>query len=112
MPGRDERKARNEALFREANERLRAGARQIVGTDWEGPVPFLCECPRPDCGGVVLLTLSDYRRIRADPQRAFVKPGHEDRSIERITEENDDYVVVEKHGRRGDVMRRAEAGGA
>src|SRR5581483_8653227 len=38
--------ARNETRFREANERIEAGAGEL---DIRGPVPFLCECPDRSC---------------------------------------------------------------
>jgi hypothetical protein len=98
-----ERKALNEGTFREANERLSADARRIVGSDRDQPVPFLCECPRRDCTQIVLLTLAEYEHVRAQPRQGLVKPGHEDLSIERVIEENDRFKLTEKFGEAGDT---------
>jgi hypothetical protein len=55
--GVQERIARNNQTFREANEKIRAKA-----DEYDAPlerIPFLCECPRPDCTEIVRLTLSE-----------------------------------------------------
>ena len=45
-----ERVAHNNAVFREANERIQ-GAAEAYGLD--GFLPFLCECPDPTCTTIV-----------------------------------------------------------
>jgi hypothetical protein len=95
VPERFERQARNEALFREVNERIQLGQRAEAwspeGTD------FLCECGEEGGRGQrVQVPLEVYERVRAQDDRFVVKPGHETPEIERAIEWTDDYVVVDK----------------
>ena len=90
------RQARNEALFREVNERIaelgsRAQAWSPDGTD------FLCECGEEGgCGRRVRVPIDVYERVRSQDDRFIVRPGHETLEIERAVEWTDEYVVVDK----------------
>jgi hypothetical protein len=96
LPDRLDRQARNEALFREVNERIaglgeRAQAWSPDGTD------FLCECGEEGgCGQRVRVPLDVYNRVRAQDDRFVVKPGHETPELEEAVEWTDTYVVVDK----------------
>jgi hypothetical protein len=103
MTTADERKALNETTFRDANEQLEKKTAALLGEDEPAPVPFLCECPRRECTQVVLVTLSDYERIRGDPRWTLTSPGHEDPEIERVVERTDGFLITEKFGRAADV---------
>jgi hypothetical protein len=99
---RQKRVAKNEALFRQVNERiaevqdsLEAGER----TD------FLCECGDDDCTAPVSLTLAEYEEIRSNPTHFVVAHGHGTIDVERVVEENERYSVVEKF--RGEAERVA-----
>jgi hypothetical protein len=98
-----ERKALNEGTFREANEQLERGARELVGVDEPDPIPFICECPRRECTQIVLLTLSEYERVRSGSRSGLAALGHEDPTIERVIEQNDRFIVTEKFGEAGAV---------
>lgn len=99
-----ERKALNEGTFRDANEALEQGAREILGSPDDGSmVPFLCECPRLDCTEIVLLTLEEYEQVRAAGERGLARIGHEDGSIERVVARNDRFVTTEKFGPAGEI---------
>jgi hypothetical protein len=91
---RDERLARNEALFRVANERA-AAWEERQGQD-EEPEVYYCECANPDCRQNVSLLHADYERVRRDPTHFFVVPGHEAPEVESVIEEHDDWMVVRK----------------
>jgi hypothetical protein len=91
MAANPERLARNQVLFREVNERLRE---VLAGAD--GPTEFLCECSNEDCIETVALGLDEYEKIRANPRRFVVAPGHELLQVERIVETNDRFKLVEK----------------
>jgi hypothetical protein len=106
-----ERKALNEGTFRNANERLNVGAQRIVGSDHDSPIPFMCECPRRDCTDVVLLTLEEYERVRADGRQGLAKPGHEDLSIERVLEQNERFTMTEKFGPAGATHQQTDPRG-
>jgi hypothetical protein len=106
----EERKAANEAAFRDANARLEAGARELVADVDESLVPFLCECALRSCSQVVLLTLTEYRQVRAHESRALTVHGHEDPTIEDVVDRTDRYVVTEKFGRAREVFVAEEEG--
>jgi len=61
--------------FRRSNNEIAAVAAE-QGLDDGRAVPFICECADPGCAAVVSLVLSEYRNIRADPQRYVHAPGH------------------------------------
>ncbi len=98
-----ERKAHNEGVFREANEKLEESAKVILGAEADATVPFLCECTRPDCTAVVLLTLAEYEVVRSVPERGFAKWDHEDPEVEVVVDWNERFVMTEKFGRAGEV---------
>jgi hypothetical protein len=94
--GRFGRQARNEALFREVNERIaELGTRAQAWTP-EG-IDFLCECGEEEgCGQRVRVPVDVYGRVRSQDDRFVVRPGHETPEIERAVEWTDKYVVVDK----------------
>lgn len=97
-----ERKARNEALFREVNERI-----EKVVEDAANP-EFLCECADEDCCETLELSIAEYEAIRRSPVRFPVKPGHSDPEVERVVEEHEQYVVAEKRGRAAEIVRERD----
>jgi len=96
MDPRQQRSAKNEALFREVNDRIQeVGERLQVMPDDE-PLEFRCECGRPACDGFLSLTAPEYEHVRSDNDRFIVVPGHQDPEIERVVERTERYVVVDK----------------
>ena len=93
-----ERKALNEAAFRDANDKLERGAEELVGAEDDSLVPFLCECPQTACRQIVLLTLREYGELRARRHFGLAALGHEDLAIERVVAQNDRFVTTEKFG--------------
>jgi hypothetical protein len=89
-----ERKAENEAIFREANERIRAIRTEL---SIDGKTPFFCECDDTSCRELVLLELHEYEAVRAEPASFLIVPGHPHDSGP-VVREHDTYVVVEKEG--------------
>jgi hypothetical protein len=96
------RVAKNEAAFREVNERIKDVSHAFAGFG-PSPVEFVCECSREGCFDLIALTLEEYAEVRAVPERFFVVPGHESPEFERVVERNDRYLVVEKFGEAGEV---------
>ncbi len=90
MESRETRLGKNEALFREVNERIR----EI--TTYDSDVEFLCECSDDACTESVRMTLGEYEGIRADPTHFSVVPGHQVEDIETVIISNDRFAVVEK----------------
>jgi len=103
MPYRQVRVGENEAIFREVNETVAAAAASVTG-----PIEFLCECGQWSCAEGIALTLEQYERVRAEPDRFLVKPGHIRSEVEHVVEQHADYWVVEKFGEAGDVARMTD----
>jgi hypothetical protein len=101
-----ERLARNNALFRQANEEIRAKA-ETHGQDMP-TIPFLCECARRDCRELVRVQLTEYATIRSEQSHFLVAPGHESEegSSAVVVRHGDSYVVVEKVGEAREVLER------
>jgi hypothetical protein len=101
MQRRLERKARNEALLREVNERIEQVDKEAEARGWapaEARFEFHCECGADDggCESRVQLTLDEYEAVRAQDDRFVLFPGHEARGLERVIQENERFVVVDK----------------
>jgi hypothetical protein len=99
---RDEREARNQALFREVNERV-AELNQIF--DQLAP-DGTCHVSAPTSTVDQLpMTMGEYEELRKVPTRFAVLPSEEHVTIEleRVVEKTDRYWVVEKLGEAGEV---------
>jgi hypothetical protein len=99
------RVARNESIFREANEGLRARYAELEPVELS---PFLCECGDERCTRVVRLTDDEYEEVRAHPARFVVLPGHQILEVEHVVERNDRFDVVEKIDVGEDVARTTD----
>lgn len=102
-----ERIARNDAIFRNANEGISEVAES---SEFAHPVPFICECADPDCREMVLMTPQDYAAVREDPRTFLNVPGHQASSQgwAQVVETHDNYVVVIKVGPAGEVAEQLE----
>src|SRR3954454_21912327 len=99
---RAERLARNEAFFREVNERIRDISDQYVS---DGHVyEFLCECADTSCTDRIRLTSAEYEGIRSDSKQFVLAPGHALSAIEAVVEVQAEHVVVEKIGTAAEVV--------
>ena len=90
---REERLARNEALFRAANERMKQWEEQHADPE---PELYFCECADTECREKIALTESDYEAVRADPRLFFVVDGHEQPDLEAVVSRRGSWVIVEK----------------
>ena len=94
---RDDRRkyqiARNEALFREVNERVQEVSedRATLTTD------FVCECGDATCTKTVALQDEEYEHVRADPRLFAIVPGHEIPDVEELVSQNERFSIVRKH---------------
>lgn len=100
-----EAQAANEARFRDANESILSAGSPI---ETDEPLPFLCECDRNPCNGVVRLTRDEYEHVRSSARTFLYLPEHEDPNpiSSRVVERHERYLVVEKLGDAADVAER------
>jgi len=97
-----ERRTKNESLFRRINDGIEEVTEhsRVVHSS---PVAFVCECSRPDCTTALELTLEEYKDVRREGDRFLVAHGHVDPSIERVVDDNERFVIVQKIGRAGEI---------
>jgi hypothetical protein len=99
--GQEEKRAANEATFREANEQIRAAERELSPPLER--VPYLCECDEVSCHEPIQLAAEEYERVRQDGATFVIAPGHS--SEGEVVEQHDRYVVVCKQDRGGELAR-------
>jgi hypothetical protein len=104
-----ERVARNDAVFREANEGIRAVVDQTELSEDE-LVPFICECADVHCTEIVQLSTQEYEAVRSEPTRFLKARGHERNAHgwARVVEELDRYTVVEKIGEAAEIAEELD----
>jgi hypothetical protein len=86
------RKANNQALFREVNERIASLASKLEV--FGGTQAFFCECDRVGCRETLELPLETYAQIRDDPTAFVVLRGHEDPRREAVVSDHGSYLIV------------------
>jgi hypothetical protein len=93
----DEQKRRigvNEAVFREANERIE-DLNETFATITDKLV-LVCECGDAQCVEKISMTRSAYEELRADATQFVVVPGHETADVEEVVARREGYDVVKK----------------
>ena len=97
-----ERVARNQAIFREANERIQTASFEYGVS---GEIPFICECADSTCTAILRIDLREYERVRADPTRFVGAPGHHRaaQGFAEVLESRDGYDIVEKRGEAAEI---------
>jgi hypothetical protein len=106
---REVRAARNQALFRVVNEKLKdinSVFEHVVGSN-----AIACECADLQCIETVEIAREEYDEVRANPRHFVVAPGHIYPDVERVVREGKGYTVVEKTGCAGEVAEAAERSG-
>lgn len=103
------RAAKNQVLFRGANERVKE-----LNEAFSLVVPlgeWMCECANTDCIERIEMSVAAYEAVRRHEARFFVTPSdrHFWPDVERVIEHNDGYWVVERIGRPGGAAARDEA---
>lgn len=84
--------AKNEALFRLANERM---------ADWQERDSttedlYLCECTDRACLEKVRLRRDQYEGVRADSRHFLIVTGHVTPDVEKVIATHGDWSIVEK----------------
>jgi len=115
QPGQDEqpdlvtqeRVARNDALFREANEGI-----QQAATTYEvlEQIPFICECADENCRELLVLSMDEYEEIRGNPRHFLNAPGHvrAGQGAAEVVHDRGRYTIVEKTGYAGQLVERLD----
>jgi hypothetical protein len=101
----EERKARNETIFRRANEDVRRVQDELEMD--AGQFPFICECEDEGCRAIVQLTQAEYEQVRANATHFVLAPGHPT-STGKIIERNDRYWVGEKQGLAANIAEASD----
>lgn len=91
----DRRKAANEAVFRNVNERIKALQHSFALAERE-PLQMICECDRLDCMERVPVGVDAYELIRSHSDQFVVSPDHEDLRVDEVVSRTSDYTVVRK----------------
>jgi hypothetical protein len=105
---RAERAGRNQALYREVNERVRE-----MNEAFDALLPigeWVCECANDECFEMIEMTHEEYEAVRAGGTRFFVKPdeAHVVPEAELVVERHERYWVVEKVGVAAAVAERED----
>ena len=105
-----ERVARNDALFREANEGIEDAATKYEVLD---QVPFICECANENCRKLLVLSVAEYEEIRQHPRHFLHAPGHvrADEGAGQVVTDRGRYTIVEKTGHAGEVVEQLDPRG-
>jgi hypothetical protein len=103
----DERERRiglNEAVFREANERIEE-LNQTFAT-FTDELVLVCECGDGGCAEKISMSPAAYDELRSEASHFAIVPGHEIPDVEQVVARRDGYDVVSK--REGIPRRIAE----
>ena len=101
--------AKNQALFREVNERVKE-----INDGFSPVVPsggWICECANDTCAERIEMSVNEYESIRQYGARFFVAPSDEHlwSDVDQvIIDRNDRYWVIEQIGRAGDLAKRSD----
>jgi hypothetical protein len=95
MDERERRIALNEAVFREANERIHE-LNQAFATVTDELV-LVCECGDGECAEKIPMAPAAYEELRGDSAHFAVVPGHDIPDVERVIARRDGYDVVRKN---------------
>ena len=91
---RERRIAKNETVFREVNERLKAV--NEVFSSFSGTMEIVCECGDIACTLQLTIAPSEYEHIRSNARYFAVIPGHDSADVERVVASRDGYDIVLK----------------
>ena len=97
---------RRQSLFRDVNEQIDRLAERF---DLLDEVPIICECGSTGCNEQIVLTQAEYETLRRNPTHFAILPGHDIPDVERVIEERECYVIVEKVGESAGVAIRLDS---
>ena len=91
---REVRAARNQALFRAVNEKMRQLNEDV--SSLTGSFTIACECSDAECLEMIEISAEEYVDVRSEPRHFVVLEGHIICEIEFVVRETAGWVVVEK----------------
>ena len=97
-----ERAARNQSLYRSINEKVKElnqtfAEADIADSEW------ICECADTDCTLHIPASLPEYEAVRSNPRTFIIFPGHFYPQVERVLNQNDRFMTVEKIDNAGQI---------
>ncbi|HKI22464.1 MAG TPA: hypothetical protein VKA24_03505 [Gaiellaceae bacterium] len=95
MEERERRIGLNEAVFREANERIRDVNETFATLTDE--LMLVCECGHGTCAEQISMKPGEYEALRAQPADFAIVPGHEIPDVEEVIARSEAYVIVRKN---------------
>jgi hypothetical protein len=99
-PGLSPRRAlENEQFLESINERLKASLLEVrdeAGEDPDAHFRFFCECSDLSCRERMHVRPSRLTAIHEDPDQFILLPGHEVPAVERVVDQEEDYLIVRK----------------
>jgi hypothetical protein len=99
-----ERIGKNEAIFRDVNERIKEVSASFFALDSGELADFVCECSAEECHDAVSMSRSEYEAVRSDSRHFLVAPGHLwNAAHERRIAAAERFWVVEKLSDAGEV---------
>lgn len=107
---REVRAARNQALFRAVNEKLRELNQAF--SDLTETYAIACECADTTCVDTLHISTEAYLDVRAHSSRFVVLVNHVHPDVERVVGEGDGYAIVEKNVEVSEVTGSAELHGS
>ena len=90
----DDPSRENERLSRRGNDLIRDTAAGL-GADESTIIPLLCECSDVECTETIHLSQGEYDRVRREPNRFVVLPGHETEAEEVVAAGARRHIVEE-----------------
>ena len=91
----ERRKAANEAVFRNVNERIQRLQHSFAVAERE-PLQMICECAQLDCMERITVGVDTYEHVRSKPDLFLIARGHEDPAVDEIVSSTADCTVVRK----------------
>jgi hypothetical protein len=89
------------------NEQIENLNREL-GTE-AAAMTVICECADGECAERLEIAVSEYEKVRADPRRYIVVPGHELPEFESTVESGDGYDIVQKReGEAAELARETD----
>jgi hypothetical protein len=95
MSETERRKAANEAVFRNVNERIQRLQHSFAVAERE-PLQMICECDRLDCLDRIAVPVDAYEQIRSHPDQFIVATSHEDPAVEEVVSVTAAYTIARK----------------